>query len=346
MAKGNEPSVPQNLPQDTVYMSLQNFNLGDLKRADFARFTTIECLTIVDSGVKSLEYETFSDMESLHELVMERTSLNDSQLQFMNNPNFRAQLVTVSESPKIGALTFSATKTLRHLKTLKFNGNGISDISPAIFPELRHVETLDLSRNKLSYLDWTLIGELSKLNNLYLDGNRFQTVPENMHRVYFAVKELTMANNPLHCNCKLKWLKEFYSSAVDKQLDYDLVQCTSPQPKLFMDVPLSDFTCSTPTAPVVSWLKLAEQRFELNCTSLGDPAPTLTLTLPDGRKVISPPSDDLSKVHTTTPQIISVGGDVICTASNSEGISETVEPLPVPCKFPLSCLGNKAINHN
>ena len=46
--------------------------------------------------------------------------------------------------------------------------------------------------------------------------SRFQMIPESVADTFAAVKELRLADNPFHCNCKLKWLKDYYETAVDR----------------------------------------------------------------------------------------------------------------------------------
>ncbi len=41
-------------------------------------------------------------------------------------------------------------------------------------------------------------------------------IPESVFDTFAAVKELRLAGNPLHCNCKLKWLKDYYEMEVDR----------------------------------------------------------------------------------------------------------------------------------
>ena len=45
---------------------------------------------------------------------------------------------------------------------------------------------------------------------------RFQAIPLPMLEVFSAVKELTLSGNPFHCNCELRWLRQFYSMVFDK----------------------------------------------------------------------------------------------------------------------------------
>lgn len=226
---GTETAVPQNLPVDTVYLSLSNFKLDTLKKEDFDKFKKVECLSVVSSGINSIEQDTFSGMESLLELSLQETNIKSESLMFVTDENFKALLLTVSGSPHVHKISFPATKNLLNLKTLNLNGNNIREFKRDLFPELRNLERLDLSHNKLNHLDWQWFTHLSKLNQLYLHHNHFQSIPQLMYGVFFAVKELTLRGNRFHCNCKLSWLKEFYDLASDKHLDADEVVCQSPQ---------------------------------------------------------------------------------------------------------------------
>ena len=62
----------------------------------------------------------------------------------------------------------------------------------------------------------------------------------------------------------------------------------------------------------------------MNCTSRGDPSPSLWLKLADERILISPPSEAMSDRLTVTPQLLVRSGFVICRATNSEGSSQTM----------------------
>ena len=326
--KSLETEVPLNLPADAVYLSLVNYKLDTLQRANFTRFKSVECLTIVDSGVRSIATNTFSLMENLHELVMENTSLHNGDLNFLSHPEFKANLVTVARSSHLRNVTVSVTPNLRQIKTLNLNHNNIDVIDGRLFSELRNTEKLVVSHNRLKELDWDALKEMTKLNHLSLDHNQFQTIPESVHSVFFAVKELNLAGNSLHCNCKLRWLREFYESSIDKMLDFDYVTCKSPHAVPMRRVPPHDFECKKPIKPIVEWIRLDSHRYEVNCTSNGDPAPTLQITLPDERTMITTPSDELSKRSTTTPQILAHAGSITCVATNSEGTTSVVVELP------------------
>ncbi len=323
-----ETVVPQNLPKDTVYLSMVNFRFERLQRENFTRFTTVECMTIMDSGITAIDRDAFAGMELLYELVLENTLLLDGRLEFMNHPDSKATVVSVAHSPNLREINVTATQTLRQLRTLDLRNNAIERINGNIFTELRNLENIDLSDNRLVHMDWLMLNEMTKLNQLYLSGNRFQTIPDSVFNVFFAVKELTLGGNPFHCNCKLKWLREFYDISVDKTVDFESITCSSPMATAMAEVNENEFVCSRPSNPVVLSVPLDNSRVVINCTSTADPAPSLTLVLPDSRSIIAPPSVDLSRLHTVTPQILASPGAVKCEATNSEGQSSTVEALP------------------
>jgi len=100
--------------------------------------------------------------------------------------------------------------------------------------------------------------------------------------------------------------------------------------KMMTSVNIGDFVCEHPSAPSIHWSRLADDRYAVNCSSVGDPAPTLTLVFHDSQKVVIPPSDDLSQTETRTPHVITAGGPVTCHAKNSEGVASTVWDIPLP----------------
>jgi len=264
--QGIETALPQNLPHDTVYLSLSNFNLTRLTKSQLDRFSSVQCLTVADSRhLTTIDVEAFSGLEALVELTLDGTRLDDADLAFIAHPVFsHVELLAVTRSPTLIRVTdHGAARSLHALKTLQLRDNSIEDISAGLFTELRRLERLDLTGNRLTSLNWTSLSAVTQLNALLLAGNRLQTVPGSAHSVFFAVKELTLSGNPLHCNCQLDWLREFYSrSAVDKTVDS--VYCAGPERlALVADTTDENFQCSQPEQPVISWTENEDGRVEV-----------------------------------------------------------------------------------
>ena len=171
--QNREKSIPTNVPQDTVYLSLINFRLGTLKSSDFSEnIQTVECLQITDSGITKIEHKAFQNMLELKELTLENTHITSESLKFINEMSFEPVLLSITGSPYLHNLSFQPTPNLNYLKTLSFADNAIRSIHPGIYEELKSVEKLDLSGNHLDHLDWTEFNKMEFLNMLYLDNNK------------------------------------------------------------------------------------------------------------------------------------------------------------------------------
>ena len=329
--QGEVSEIPSMIPSESVYISFTNFRFDSLSRANFSKFRLVQCMSIIDSGITDLDADTFADMESLNELELHNTNMVGEHLSFISHPTFKPVRVSVTGTPSIQSLDFRGSPLMEKLTGLNLKGNGITAIDPSIFSALKNLVSLDLSDNRLTTLEWDKLSDMSKLNELYLSGNSLQNIPQRVFRTFFAVKELKIAGNPFHCNCNLHWLKRFYEDTSDRILDLAEVQCASPFEKLLIEATDEQFSCSKPAWPVIEWHSLpgSDGEFAFNCSSAADPAPTLTFTFPKDLKVITPPSEDLSKLKTSTPRIISKPGDIGCIATNSEGSSARREIVPL-----------------
>ena len=58
---------------------------------------------------------------------------------------------------------------------------------------------------------------------------RFQTLSESALDTFETVKDLEFGRNPLHCNCHLKWLKEYYERTVDRYVQNEKMVGTKCQ---------------------------------------------------------------------------------------------------------------------
>ena len=329
--QSQETTIPDNIPSDTVLISLVNFDFQHLQRSNFTRFKTLECLNIFDSNIARVDDDTFADTSELYELNLKGTRLTSSSLSFLSHESFTAVQLSVTHSNAIRQLSFRthAGGPLENVVSLRMNNNSIDHIDSTILRRLDAVQTLSLSSNKLTEINWHLLRKIDALNELFLDNNKLQTIPgDEASTIFYTVNELRLGNNPLHCNCKLLWLKEYYDISPGKKLDVDQVQCLTPVKTLMRDIDPRQMTCEQPTIPTINWLDLDNGRVAVNCSAKGDPAPTITMLFPDGQKMITPPGDDLAQLTTSTHYVLTSPGPMTCISSNTEGASEYTENSP------------------
>ena len=107
--------------------------------------------------------------------------------------------------------TFFPT-TLISLKVIKLNGNPIHTVSDDAFNHTPRLVHLDLGDCGISTLGATVFAGLHNLQKLLLHGNRLQSLVKAQFGLVAStgrMRLLTLYSNPWHCDCRIRWLKEF-----------------------------------------------------------------------------------------------------------------------------------------
>lgn len=120
-------------------------------------------------------------------------------------------------------------KTMPDLTDLNLSNNKLSAIKEGLFDSNTQLQKLDLSKNMLRKIPGGVFENLPNLAYLFLSHNKLVTFP--LHLPVFEVLDLSfneiscvkedkkkdvypheillLGGNPFHCDCKIRWLKEF-----------------------------------------------------------------------------------------------------------------------------------------
>lgn len=89
-------------------------------------------------------------------------------------------------------------------------GNDLTVFNMTVFSMLRNLQLLDLSNNDIEDVDGNITADLlPQLVSLSLHGNEIETLPGELEPVFSRLHNLTLHDNPLHCNCELRWLAKW-----------------------------------------------------------------------------------------------------------------------------------------
>ena len=299
------PAIPDGIPRDSLQLNLNGnvFRVSSLQRANFSHYLDLEHLYLSECGVESIQLDTFVDLSNLKWL-----DLSNNRIRIIEDSTFRGL-------------------SLMHLF---LNGNRNIQIRPSSFLGL---ETTGMYLHDCS-LQRITVEVLAPLNNtlryLWLNGNEMERVDRKLLPVFGTLSHLRLGSNPLHCNCEIQWLKEFYdhNEAIFKGAVPP--SCLSPirlKGKFFNALSQFDFRCQAPVFNNIDALFDSEAG-RLRCTATGDPAPTLFWIKPSGESAkYAPPVDDnvhqnegvlaFSAAQSRRPQDLS--GMYICLAYNEAG---------------------------
>ncbi|XP_014256430.1 leucine-rich repeats and immunoglobulin-like domains protein 1 isoform X2 [Cimex lectularius] len=145
----------------------------------------------------------------------------------------------------IDVLEDHAFESIPTLKTLDLAHNRIVTVAEASLAHLPNLKSLDVSNNFLRAITPDLVRSLTGLEELKLDDNDISMITNGV-LAPLNLKEISLADNPLNCDCNLKdfadWLKK---SNVTKESKSSAVCATPPSLEngLVDDLKAQDFIC-------------------------------------------------------------------------------------------------------
>ena len=297
-------AIPNGVSSDTLQLNLNGniFQSTALQRANFSGYEQLEHLYLSECGIEKIEVGTFVNLVALKWL-----DLSNNRIRTLTERSFNGL-------------------TLQHLF---LNGNRQLQLLPESFDGL--VTTgLYLHDCSLVRLRPEVLSPLnSTLRYLWLNGNELDRIDQRLSGVFSALSHLRLGSNPLHCNCEVVWLKEFFERSGEIFKGAVAPSCLTPlrlRGKYFNELSLFDLRCQAPMFNnIETTFGLTTGR--MKCTATGDPAPTLYWIQPSGKTTRYNPSVDedvrknegVLQLETEDGNSMSMFGMYICVANNEAG---------------------------
>ena len=243
--KNNALRTIPKLPNDTFHDHLsvldlsQNF-IGHQDDLTFKHFNSLSELNVSSNYIKDLPALSIFprsikvlDLGFNYIRCLNHASL--SHLGFLNI--LKLQHNYLSEFPNIN-------ETWIHSLDLSYN---IFQTFPNLFHLGAYLNSLYLKGNQINTLPRSLLEALSSLTDLDLSYNKLTYIPNVYDMQATSLTNLSIFNNPLHCNCRLTWLKE--------NIQFQL------------DIKPSDKPCVFPKElSTVKWGMISKEQLALNCS--------------------------------------------------------------------------------
>lgn len=259
-ANKNFENIPEEIPPDTMELNLNEntFHDTDLARRNFTKLQELQNLYLSGCGIETIAVDTFADLTNLSWL-----DLSKNKIRFVADFTFRGL----------------------HLKHLFINDNLGIQFSIGAFAGLT-TQGLYLHNCGLNKLPVDLMTPLNgSLKTLWIHKNNFEAFSHKWLYFFQRLAHVRLGGNAFHCNCEIQWLYSFFQqSKVSLFAAGDDPQCASPPPvsgKSFQELSEADFRCELPTFKNLDAV-FDSKMGKLTCQALGDPAPTLYWSRPDG----------------------------------------------------------------
>ena len=268
----------QQLPKLSI-IYLQNNKLEKLGRNCFGKLPSLARLHLEDNEITAIGDGTFDEMFGLEELYLHGNKMARFDWRILKSTR-KLRRVRLWKN-HIESMQFDNGTILPDMTFLDLSDNYLETI-PAqffcMFPNINH--EVSLARNKIKTIEDGAFCNVTTLRNLLLNGNNLQTLPDYLLSPFESISFVSMADNPLHCNCELVWFREFLGKTSTRVL----ATCNTPSKVDVVRLPIDAFRCHAPSIPYMVVESVVachscdggtNRIATLDCVVRGDPVPDL-----------------------------------------------------------------------
>ncbi|XP_042235089.1 leucine-rich repeat neuronal protein 1-like [Homarus americanus] len=275
-----------------VALNLAHNRIHNIPPSVFRVLRSLERMYLAGNRISTVNPLAFSGLISLQVLTLE-----DNKMERIPTAAFQSlpalETLTLDKNPliKIQPLDFS------HLTVAKISLCQMPDlniIDSKAFYNLINVSTIHINNNKkLTYVHPSAFMRVDSLKELQLHNNNLMGIQKEMAKYMPEGVELSLHENPLKCDCNVRWLRELIALGEDANItlvEPEHLVCHSPPSfahKLLKNVLLPKLPrqCSPTVLNVTQSEAIVGkvgERQALECRALGSPIPQLGWIVPDG----------------------------------------------------------------
>lgn len=246
----------QTVPDTVVNISINNFIVRKLTESHFKKFSNLTSLMLTDCRIAIIAENSFNILPYLEVLNIHHNDLEEIPSHLFSN---LTHLTTLNLGHNlISHLPETIFWNTTDVETLILSHNRLQLLPSGIFKKLYKLKHLDLSNNEISHILPSTFNYISHVRFINLESNLMVTIHEDLFdsNNKTVLTNLSLANNPLNCNCGALWLKTAILNELEhiKIQDSNSIRCHYPdgyhQQKL-LDVPLGQLNCTSPTVSIV-----------------------------------------------------------------------------------------------
>nr|QNL15309.1 toll-like receptor 7.1 [Littorina littorea] len=156
----------------------------------------------------------------------------------------RTQVETVIVDCKHTGLTSVPPRVPANTRELWLQNNSIKTVQK--LPYLRSLHSLRLTANNLQELPADVVIFMPQLRVLHVDDNWLTSLAPALARLRH-LQSVRVAGNPIRCDCRTLWLKDWLLSHKTVAEDWDTIKCSTDESdgRFFTLVPDREFVCKS-----------------------------------------------------------------------------------------------------
>ncbi|XP_045166082.2 slit homolog 2 protein-like [Mercenaria mercenaria] len=217
-----------------AYLTCQDIGLTSINKDMLTGLSNLHTLDLAYNEIRTVSTETFKNSPTLVELRLHDQHNND-HIDFQNNAfsGIETSIETLSLfKNKFNVSQFwNDISRLSNLLVLEVMDTGIENIPDKVFRNNVKLTDLHMADNNITSIKQeTFYGPRDTLRTIDLQRNKIQTIDQCTLNDFPTKPKLTLAGNPLNCDCDLLWLYDWFKlqSDQDRVAYQDIGACSSP----------------------------------------------------------------------------------------------------------------------
>ena len=208
---------------------------GSLKGLNLAR------LDLTDNGLLNTDY--------LEDVTCEMLDLDYNPLEEFDCDDcdqLRGTRVLSITNANINSIIRDNFAQMVSLVELDLRNNELTLFNATVFEANKVLRMIDLSFNDIADFEGDFKLNLPEIDDLYLNGNDIETLPSHLEPFFNRLDNLTLNDNPLHCNCEIHWFVKWLEKNRDILQDIESVTCKTPEARNITTISDYGFQCRAP----------------------------------------------------------------------------------------------------
>ena len=273
--------------ENLLDLNLNHNNVSNLFDETFRGLKRLQFLRLKYNKLTLLRRRTFRFLSSLLQLSVDENNIVIIEEGAFEGLDFLTKL-NISRN-ELKFLDGGTLGSLAHLKFLNLSMNNISIIEKNAFscvpllesvhlnqnklhsvPRLQHMQflkSIDLSKNFMKKVESNSFRGLKMLSSIKLNCNNISNIQSNPFDDLKNIKELFLNDNPLECDCHLRWIMEWLSGKPNILQNIHDTRCHALDlfKKPLLNVSLTEFLCTCKNC--VQKASCMDQGSLCNCSS-------------------------------------------------------------------------------
>ncbi|XP_014246409.1 protein slit [Cimex lectularius] len=217
---GNElTSIPKAVGhlENLRKLEMQENSITQISEADFEGLVNLDSLGLAHNHLRTVPARAFSHLRLLNSLELDGNLITHIDPDAFVGLEENLQYLRLGDN-NIHVIPSDALRRVHRLRHLDLRANNITYISDDAFAGFGDSITfLNLQKNSIKTLPSLGFDNLNSLETLNLQNNKLVHIPEEiMEPIVDTLRVVDIMDNPLVCDCELRWYRDWLKNLKDK----------------------------------------------------------------------------------------------------------------------------------